>query len=168
MAGSVNRAILIGRCGKDPTVRYTQDNRPIVSFSIATSTSWKDRASGERREDTTWHNIVIFNTRLADVAEKYVRKGSHVYVEGEIKNRSWEKDGQKHYITEIVIPAFNGQLHLLSSPSTSAPREEASDGYAPQEATRTDPRGNPQYGGATGGAGAYDDGDEIPFSSEWR
>lgn len=156
MAGSVNRCVLIGRVGKDPTTRYTQDQKAIVSFSLATDKSWRDRASGERKSEVTWHNIVIFDTKLAEVAGKYVRKGTHLYLEGEIKNRSWDKDGQKHYITEIVIPAFGGNLTMLSSPE----REEQSQ----RQPERTDQRGNPQYGGSTGG----DLDDEIPFAACWQ
>lgn len=166
MAGSVNKAVLIGRCGKDPTVRYTQDQRPIVSFSLATDKTWKDRGSGERKQEVTWHNIVIFNTHLAEAAEKFVKKGSHLYVEGEIKNRSWEKDGQKHYITEIIIPAFGGALHLLDRREGSGvPPREDEHTETQRPADRTDPKGNPQWsGGSTGG----DLDDEIPFAPEWR
>lgn len=152
MSGSVNRAVIIGRCGKDPTVRNTQAGTKIVSFSVATSERWKDRHSGERKEETVWHQIVIFDSRLADVAEKYVKKGSHLYLEGTIKNRKWTtQDGQDRYITEIVIPAFGGNLQVLTP--------HASNQAPPREAARTDPKGNPQWDAPTGG----DLDDEIPF-----
>jgi single-strand DNA-binding protein len=162
MSGSVNRAFLIGRCGKDPTVRLTQGGAKIVSFSVATGESWKDRSSGERKQETQWHNVVIFDTRLADVAEKFVKKGSHLVVEGTIKNRKWtdQSTGNDRYITEIVIPAFGGNLQLLTphGSNQAPPREEA------REPTRTDPKGGPQYSGSTGA----DLDDEIPFAPEWR
>lgn len=149
MAGSVNKAVLIGRVGKDPTVRFTQDNRPIASFSMATSNSWRDKASGERKEETQWHNIVVFNTHFAEIAEKFVKKGAHLYIEGEIKNRKWQDKttGQDRYITEIVVPAFGGSLQLLTPQSSNQapPREE--ERTETRQATRTDPRGNPQYSG---------------------
>ena len=152
MSGSVNRAVLIGRCGKDPAVRNTQSGTKIVSFSLATGERWKDRHSGERKEETTWHNVVIFDTRLADVAEKYIKKGSHVYVEGTIKNRKWTtQDGQDRYVTEIVVPAFGGNLQVLTpQPSNQPP---------PREQERQPERQrNTQWDAPTGG-----DLDDIPF-----
>jgi len=115
MAGSVNKVILIGNLGKDPEVRFSQDGAKIVNFSVATSESWKDKASGERKEKTEWHRVVIFNDRLADVAEKYIKKGSKVYVEGALQTRSWEKDGTKHYATEVVLQKFRGELTMLDT-----------------------------------------------------
>lgn len=115
MAGSVNKVILIGNVGKDPEIRRTQDGRPIASFSLATSESWRDKASGERKERTEWHNIVIFNEGLAKVVEQYVKKGSKVYIEGAQKTRKWvDKDGRDRYSTETVLQGFNAQLQLLS------------------------------------------------------
>lgn len=132
MAGSVNKAILIGRVGKDPTTRNTQVGAKVVSFSLATSESWTDRASGEKREETNWHNVVVFNTQLAEVAEKYVRKGLQVYVEGAIKTRKWQQDGQDRYITEIVLPAFGATLTVLTprpgDPNAAAPARESEHG----------------------------------------
>lgn len=132
MAGSVNKAILIGRVGKDPTTRNTQAGAKVVSFSLATSESWTDRASGEKREETNWHNVVVFNTQLAEVAEKYVRKGLQVYVEGAIKTRKWQQDGQDRYITEIVLPAFGATLAVLTprpgDPNAAAPARESEHG----------------------------------------
>lgn len=137
MAGSVNKAILIGRVGKDPTTRNTQAGAKVVSFSLATSESWTDRASGERREETNWHNVVVFDARLAEVAEKYVRKGLLVYLEGAIKTRKWQQDGQDRYITEIVLPAFGAVLTVLTprpgnggpgDPNAAAPARESERG----------------------------------------
>lgn len=118
MAGSVNKVILIGNLGRDPEVRSTQDGAKIVQLSLATSESWKDRATGERRERAEWHRVVIFNERLADVAEQYLRKGSKVYVEGQLQTRKWQdKDGQDRYTTEIVLNKFRGELTMLDGHS---------------------------------------------------
>jgi single-strand DNA-binding protein len=114
MAGSVNKVILIGNLGADPEVRHTQDGRPIVNLRLATSESWRDKASGERKEKTEWHRVVIFNKNLADVAEKYLRKGSKVYVEGQLQTRKWtDKDGAEKYSTEVVLQNFRGELTML-------------------------------------------------------
>jgi single-strand DNA-binding protein len=114
MAGSVNKVILVGNLGRDPEVRTSQDGAKIVSLNIATSESWKDRASGERKEKTEWHRVVIFNPNLADVAERYLRKGSSVYIEGALQTRKWtDQSGQERYTTEVVIGRFKGELTLL-------------------------------------------------------
>src|ERR1700753_4086394 len=114
MAGSVNKVILVGNLGKDPEVRRTQDGRPIVHLSVATSENWRDKATGERKEKTEWHRVVIFNENLAKVAEQYLRKGSKVYVEGALQTRKWtDKDGQDKYTTEIVLSRFRGELQML-------------------------------------------------------
>jgi single-strand DNA-binding protein len=116
MSGSVNRAILIGNVGKDPEVRTMQSGDKIVNLSVATSESWKDKASGERKERTEWHRVVIFNQGIAGIAEKYVRKGSKVYIEGQIETRKWtDGNGVEKYSTEIVLRPFRGELTLLSS-----------------------------------------------------
>ena len=116
MAGSVNKVILVGNVGKDPEVRRTQEGSPIVNLSIATSESWKDKASGERKEKTEWHRVVIFNENTAKVAEQYVKKGSKVYVEGSLQTRKWtDQAGADKYSTEVVIGRFNGNLTLLDS-----------------------------------------------------
>jgi single-strand DNA-binding protein len=146
MAG-VNKVILVGNLGKDPEVRRTQSGEPVVSFSVATSESWRDKSSGERKEKTEWHRIVIFNEHLAKVAEQYLRKGSKVYIEGQLTNRKWtDKDGQEKYTTEIVLNRFRGELQMLDS------RGEGSAG-----AGRTTGAGAPQ---------SFDRSemdDEIPF-----
>jgi single-strand DNA-binding protein len=114
MAGSVNKVILIGNLGRDPELRSTQDGTRIANLAVATSESWRDRASGERKERTEWHRVVIFNDRLAEIAEKYLRKGSKVYVEGALQTRKWtDQSGQERYSTEIVLSRFRGELTML-------------------------------------------------------
>ncbi len=114
MAGSVNKVILVGNLGRDPEVRYTQSNQKIVHLSVATSERWKDRGSGETRERTEWHRVVIFNENLAEVAERYLSKGRTVYLEGQIQTRKWQdQQGQERYTTEIVLQRFRGELVLL-------------------------------------------------------
>jgi single-strand DNA-binding protein len=114
MAGSVNKVILIGNLGADPEVRNTQDGRPIVNLRIATSETWRDRNTGERRERTEWHRVVIFSEGLAKVAEQYLRKGSTVYIEGQLQTRKWQdQSGQDRYSTEIVLQGFNSALTML-------------------------------------------------------
>ena len=116
MAGSVNKVILVGNLGKDPEVRRMTSGEPVVNLSIATSESWRDKASGERKEKTEWHRVVIFNKNLAEVAEKYLRKGAKVYVEGQLQTRKWtDKDGQEKYSTEVVLQNFRGELTMLDS-----------------------------------------------------
>ncbi|NWG70311.1 MAG: single-stranded DNA-binding protein [Parvularculaceae bacterium] len=114
MAGSINKVILVGNLGKDPEVRHTQDGRPIVNLSVATSENWKDKNTGEKREKTEWHRVVIFSEGLARVAEQYLKKGSKVYVEGQLQTRKWtDQNGQERYSTEVVLQNFNSQMVLL-------------------------------------------------------
>lgn len=114
MAGSVNKVILIGNLGRDPEVRSTQDGTKIVNFTLATSERWRDRSSGEQRERTEWHRVVIFNENLGRIAEQYLRKGSSVYVEGQLQTRKWtDQSGQEKYTTEVVLQRFRGELTLL-------------------------------------------------------
>src|SRR5246127_1915505 len=114
MAGSVNKVILVGNLGKDPEVRRTQDGRPIVQLSLATSETWRDKATGERKEKTEWHRIVIFAEGLAKVAEQYLKKGSQVFIEGKLQTRKWtDQSNVERYTTEIVLTAYNGRLTLL-------------------------------------------------------
>jgi single-strand DNA-binding protein len=116
MAGGVNKVILVGNLGRDPEVRRLNSGDPVVSFSVATSESWRDKQSGERREKTEWHNVVIFNENLGKVAEQYLRKGSKVYIEGQLQTRQWEdQSGQKRSTTEVVLQRFRGELQLLDS-----------------------------------------------------
>src|SRR5215218_11400459 len=114
MAGSVNKVILVGNLGKDPEVRRMQDGRPVVNMSVATSESWRDKATGERKEKTEWHRVVIFNEGLAKIAEQYLKKGSKVYLEGALQTRKWQdKDGNEKYTTEVVLQGFNSTLTML-------------------------------------------------------
>ena len=116
MAGSVNKVILVGNLGADPDIRRTQDGRPICNLSVATSESWKDRNSGERRERTEWHRVVIFNEGLCRIAEQYLRKGSKIYLEGQLQTRKWQdQSGQDRYSTEVVLQGFNGNLTMLDN-----------------------------------------------------
>ena len=111
MAGSVNKVILVGNLGRDPEVRSTQDGTKVVNFSLATTETWRDRQSGERRERTEWHRVVIFNDRLGEVAERYLKKGSKVYVEGQLQTRKWQgQDGQDRYTTEVVLQRFSRRV----------------------------------------------------------
>lgn len=116
MAGSVNKVILVGNLGKDPEVRMTQEGGKIVTFSLATSEQWKDRETQERKDRTEWHRVVIFNEKLAEVAEKYLRKGGKIYIEGQLQTRKWtDQSGQERYTTEVIIPRFRGELTMLDS-----------------------------------------------------
>jgi len=114
MAGSVNKVILVGNLGKDPEVRHTQDGKAIVNLALATSENWRDKSTGERKEKTEWHRVVIFNENLAKVAEQYLKKGSTVYIEGQLQTRKWtDKDGVEKYTTEVVLQNFRGELTML-------------------------------------------------------
>ena len=116
MAGSVNKVILVGNLGADPEIRRTQDGRPIANLSVATSESWRDKNSGERREKTEWHRVVIFNEGLCKIAENYLKKGSKVYLEGRLQTRKWQdQQGQDRYTTEVVLQKFRGELQMLDS-----------------------------------------------------
>ena len=160
MAGSVNKVILIGNLGADPEIRHTQDGRPIVNLRVATSDSWRDKATGERREKTEWHRVVIFNEGLARIAEQYLKKGSKVYLEGALQTRKWEDQaGQERYSTEVVLQGFNSSLTMLDGKQQrDGGGEEASGG----EFGRSRPLGS---GGGGAGAGAFNKelDDEIPF-----
>jgi single-strand DNA-binding protein len=118
MAGSVNKVILVGNLGKDPEIRTLQSGTKVANLSVATSESWRDKASGEKKEKTEWHRVVIFNENLAKVAEQYLRKGAKVYLEGQLQTRKWQdKDGQDKYSTEIVLNRFNGTMVMLDGRS---------------------------------------------------
>ena len=141
MAGSVNKVILVGNLGTDPEVRSTQDGSKIVNLTLATSETWNDRASGERKERTEWHRVVIFNDRTADVAEKFLKKGAKIYVEGSLQTRKWtDQGGQERYTTEVVIGRFNGQLTMLDGRAGGG---EGGGGYS----------GGSEGGGYGGGSG---------------
>jgi len=136
MAGSVNKVILVGNLGKDPEVRNAQSGMKIVNLALATSDSWNDKTSGERKEQTEWHRIVIMNEKLGEVAEKYCRKGSKVYVEGKLQTRKWtDQSGQDKYTTEILIGRFGGELQLLDkNPNAGSGSYEGGSGSAPAKA----------------------------------
>jgi single-strand DNA-binding protein len=177
MAGSVNKVILVGNLGRDPEIRRTQDGRPIANLRVATSESWKDRNSGERREKTEWHSVVIFNENLCKVAEQYLRKGSKVYIEGQLQTRKWQdQQGQDRYSTEVVLQGFNGQLTMLDGrPGAGGSFGESSQsdygggddfGGGSSEPKRVSRGGGGSGGGSSkSGGGAFDKGfdDEIPF-----
>jgi single-strand DNA-binding protein len=156
MAGSVNKVILVGNLGRDPEVRQTQDGNPIVNLSLATSENWRDKATGERRERTEWHRVVIFNERLADVAQKYLRKGSKIYVEGQLQTRKWtDQDGRDRYSTEVVLQRFRGELTMLDSRGDGGGGDYGGGGG--------DYGGGGGSGGPPSGPSGGDLDDEIPF-----
>lgn len=128
MAGSVNKVILVGNVGKDPEIRSTQDGREIANLSLATSESWKDKNSGERKEKTEWHRIVIFNEGLVKVVKNYVKKGAKLYIEGQLQTRKWtDKDGFEKYSTEVVLQNYGGTLTMLDSKKDDAAPQQESD-----------------------------------------
>jgi len=176
MAGSVNKVILVGNLGRDPEVRHTSSNQKIVHLAVATSERWKDRQSGEPRERTEWHRVVIFDEHLADVAERYLRKGSPVYLEGTLQTRKWtDQGGQERYTTEVVVPRFRGELTLLGGAregggtEIGSPEDVGGDtGYrspapspGPSERGLSDPGGGGGRGRPTSIADQLDD--DIPF-----
>ena len=133
MAGSVNKVIIVGNLGADPDVRSLQSGDKVVNISVATSETWKDRQTGERKERTEWHRVVIFNENLAKVAEQYLRKGSKIYLEGSLQTRTWEdRDGQKKHITEVVLQRYRGELTMLDG------RSEGQGGSQPAGQTPSD------------------------------
>ncbi len=171
MAGSVNKVILVGNLGRDPEVRHTQSNQKIVHLSVATSERWKDRGSGETRERTEWHRVVIFNENLAEVAERYLTKGRTVYLEGQIQTRKWQdQQGQERYTTEIVLQRFRGELVLLGGRGDEAGGRDSLGGpdeYGQPGPEDEAPRGAPSR--PAGGQGrrpasvAEELDDDIPF-----
>ena len=168
MAGSVNKVILVGNLGRDPEIRRTQDGRAIANFSIATSESWKDRNTGERKEKTEWHRVVCFSEGLNRVIEQYVKKGTKVYIEGQLQTRKWQdQNGQEKYTTEVVLQGFNGTLTLLDSRSGGGGGDfgggggdyGGSGGYGGGQSGRG--FGGDQSGGGFDGGSDMDD--DIPF-----
>jgi single-strand DNA-binding protein len=164
MAGSVNKVILVGNLGKDPEVRHSQDGGKIVTFSMATSENWKDKNSGERKEKTEWHRVVLFNDRLGDVAERYLKKGSKVYIEGQLQTRKWTgNDGQERYTTEVVLSRFRGELTMLDTRGGGGGGDFGGGDPGP---SGPDDSGGSAPGGSSGapsGGGGGDLDDEIPF-----
>ncbi|MEM9329785.1 MAG: single-stranded DNA-binding protein [Pseudomonadota bacterium] len=158
MAGSVNKVILVGNLGADPEIRRTQDGRPIANLSIATSENWRDRNTGERREKTEWHRVVVFNEGLCKVIEQYVKKGSKVYLEGQLQTRKWQdNEGKDRYTTEIVLQGYNSNLTMLDGRGESGGGFDQSSGGS---FGQSGPSGGGQIGGPSGGG---DIDDEIPF-----
>ena len=153
MAGSVNKVILVGNLGKDPEIRTFQSGSRVANFSIATSESWKDKNSGERKEKTEWHRISILDDRLVDIVEKYVKKGSKLFIEGQLETREYEKDGQKRYLTEVVLRPFRGSLTMLDSKGSSS--------SSSMGAIADDSFGDVSSGGSQGRADEFDD--NVPF-----
>jgi len=156
MAGSVNKVILIGNLGRDPEIRSLQDGNRVANLSVATSESWRDKSSGERRERTEWHRVVIFNERLVEVAEKYLKKGAKVYLEGQLQTRKWtDQSGAEKYTTEVVLQRFRGELTMLDSRGGGGGGEGGPGEPASEPATAG--------GAGRGPAPVSDLDDEIPF-----
>jgi single-strand DNA-binding protein len=168
MAGSVNKVILIGNLGADPEIRRTQDGRPIANLRVATSESWRDKTTGERKEKTEWHRVVVFNEGLCKIIEQYLKKGSKVYLEGALQTRKWQdKEGQDRYSTEVVLQGFNSQLTMLDTRGGAGAGADSGDEFG-----SSGPSGGSAGGSsaprerkpAMAGAGKRDDmDDEIPF-----
>jgi single-strand DNA-binding protein len=160
MAGSVNKVILIGNLGADPEIRRTQDGRPIANLRVATSESWRDKATGERREKTEWHRVVIFSEGLCKIAEQYLKKGSKVYLEGQLQTRKWQdQSGQDRYSTEVVLQGFNSQLTMLDRAGGGAGSVDAGD----DDFGSTGPSAAREKKPAVAAAKRGDMDDEIPF-----
>jgi single-strand DNA-binding protein len=162
MAGSVNKVILIGNLGADPEIRRTGDGRPVANLRVATSESWKDKTTGERREKTEWHRVVIFNEGLCRIAEQYLKKGAKVYLEGQLQTRKWQdKEGQDRYSTEVVLQGFNSQLTMLDSRGGGGGALEDQSGEFGASGPMRERRPAAVAAGAGGKRGDMDD--EIPF-----
>src|SRR5262245_37909926 len=168
MAGSVNKVILVGNLGRDPEIRSTQDGQRVANLNLATSENWRDRATGERKERTEWHSVAIFNERLVEIAEKYLRKGSKVYVEGQLQTRKWQdQQGQDRYSTEVVLSRFRGELTMLDGARDGGGRG-MEGGYDEGDPGSYSSRPAQPVGAGMGGPGrgrgtAADLDDEIPF-----
>ncbi|MBN9055238.1 single-stranded DNA-binding protein [Shinella sp. PSBB067] len=170
MAGSVNKVILIGNVGADPEIRRTQDGRPIANLRIATSETWRDRNSGERREKTEWHNVVVFNEGLCKVVEQYVKKGAKLYIEGALQTRKWQdQTGNDRYTTEIVLQGFNSTLTMLDGRGEGGGANRGSGDFGGAAPSYDDYGSRPAAGGAGagsrsgGGSLSRDMDDDIPF-----
>ena len=162
MAGSVNKVILVGNLGKDPEVRRMQNGNPVVNLSVATSENWRDKATGERKEKTEWHRVVIFSEGLAKVAEQYLKKGSKVYIEGQLQTRKWtDQSGVEKYSTEVVLQGFNSNLTMLDG------ARGGSGGFGGEDSGgdfgSSGPTGAPRRAVAAAGARNADMDDDIPF-----
>ena len=167
MSASINKVMLIGNLGADPEIRHTQDGKPICNMRIATSESWRDKQSGERKEKVEWHTVVIFNDGLCKVAEQYLSKGSKVYLEGQLQTRKWQdREGNDRYSTEVVLQSFNGTLVMLDSrEGASGPGAASTQGGSvasgsEARAHQDNPEAQPSF--------SRDMDDEVPFEMEWR
>jgi single-strand DNA-binding protein len=163
MSGSVNKVILVGNLGRDPEVRRLNSGEPVVNLRLATTETWRDKASGERKERTEWHNVVIFNENLAKVAEQYLRKGSKVYVEGQLQTRKYtDQSGQERFSTEVVLQRYRGEMTLLDSRGGGQGAGESGRDYVGSDFGSSGPM---ERRPAQGGGGKYssDIDDEIPF-----
>ncbi len=168
MAGSVNKVILVGNLGADPEIRRTQDGRPIANLRVATSESWRDKATGERKEKTEWHRVVIFSEGLCRVAEQYLKKGAKVYIEGQLQTRKWQdQSGQDKYSTEVVLQGFNSVLTMLDGRSGAGGGALPDDGGGDFGSSGGSFGGGGQQrrvaAGGGGGRGGNDMDDDIPF-----
>ena len=166
MAGYVNKVILIGNLGKDPEIRRTQDGRPVANLRVATTDSWRDKTSGERREKTEWHSVVIFNEGLCRVAEQYLKKGAKVYIEGALQTRKWQgQDGQDRYSTEVVLQGFNSTLTMLDSRGGGANVVQQDDDPGDFAAPSHGNGGGARRAGGGASKASFDKpiDDEIPF-----
>ncbi|MEX0953578.1 MAG: single-stranded DNA-binding protein [Rhizobiaceae bacterium] len=162
MAGSVNKVILVGNLGADPEIRRLNSGDPVVNMRIATSETWRDKGSGERRERTEWHNVVIFNDNLAKVAEQYLKKGAKVYIEGQLQTRKWQdQQGQDKYTTEIVLQKFRGELQMLDSRGQGGDGGQV--GYDRGSSSGSDFGQSGPVEDRGGGRSSADMDDEIPF-----
>jgi single-strand DNA-binding protein len=165
MAGSVNKVILVGNLGKDPEIRRTQDGRPIANLSVATSETWRDKATGERKEKTEWHRVVIFNEGLCKVAEQYLKKGAKIYVEGALQTRKWtDQSGVEKYSTEVVLQGFNSTLTMLDGRSGGGGGGSFGDEPGGDFGSSGPVSSAPRRPVAAGGGGRNNDmDDDIPF-----
>jgi len=164
MAGSVNKVILVGNLGRDPEIRSTQDGTRVANLSVATSESWRDKNSGERRERTEWHRVVVFNDRIVDVCEKYLKKGSKLYIEGALQTRKWtDQSGQEKYTTEVVLQKFRGELTMLDGRGGGGAGDSDDAGGGGFGDSGGGSSGPGRMGRAPAGAGGGDLDDDIPF-----
>jgi single-strand DNA-binding protein len=162
MAGSVNKVILVGNLGRDPEIRNLQDGNKVANLSVATSESWRDKTTGERRDKTEWHRVVVFNERIIDVVEKYLKKGAKVYLEGALQTRKWtDQSGVEKYTTEVVLQRFRGELTMLDSRSGGGGSEGGGGGESGDEGGGYSGGSSPRGGGGRAPAGDLDD--DIPF-----
>jgi single-strand DNA-binding protein len=162
MAGSVNKVILVGNLGKDPEIRLTQDGRPIANLSIATSETWRDKSTGERKEKTEWHRVVIFSEPLCKIVEQYLKKGAKVYIEGALQTRKWtDQSGVEKYSTEVVLQGFNSTLTMLGGGGGSFGGDDSGGDFGAERSVSSPPRRAVAAG--AGGRSTSDMDDDIPF-----